>query len=449
MVYEGERVAEVVTGNVLVDELHRDSISITILYGSGGGGHKASAFALRDVFSASYPSSSIHLYDASKIVQAGFGDSLYNWLIQHSLSNVMPLLYSIVSILQPIITKQHIHLIKQFFLSQNTSTPDLVVSFVPFLNSALCEALPNTKHITVITDFTTSQAHPWMQHPRQILCCGTTTLYNQALALGYNSERVFRLSGMIVRPEFYQSSNTSMPEELISIQNTLPDSRDQERGRLTFLLLFGGAPSTQLVETAAYSLAFSAKVSHNVVCICGYNGELLQKLTKKAEAMQSNSSESHGRLIAVGFRQDIASFMSHCDVICTKPGPGVVAEALVVRKAALILLVPNGEVMPQERAVLQWVKNEGVGIVVNSIDELCAISREQIQNSVKKMLQMGVNRAVYELTEIVYRVATNNPVPPLNTERELTHKHYLNTVLSRNPLMLQHDASQLATLRFL
>ncbi len=88
--------------------------------------------------------------------------------------------------------------------------PDLVVSLVPNFNRALYQslhaALPQTPFVTVMTDMADYPPHFWMEKQPQYLICGTDRAVEQAAAMGYSSHRVFQVSGMILRPQFYDTA---------------------------------------------------------------------------------------------------------------------------------------------------------------------------------------------------------------------------------------------------
>ena len=88
--------------------------------------------------------------------------------------------------------------------------------------------------LTILTDLADYPPHFWMERQEQYFACGTATGGGAGARDGPSAtERIFRTSGMIVRPEFYLA--------------TMPISREQERARLglrpdlpTGLVMFGG-----------------------------------------------------------------------------------------------------------------------------------------------------------------------------------------------------------------
>jgi 1,2-diacylglycerol 3-beta-galactosyltransferase len=89
-------------------------------------------------------------------------------------------------------------------------------------------------------------------------------------------------------------------------------------------------------------------------------------------------------------------------VVVGKPGPGVVSEALVLGIPVVVLDHPD-HTPPQERSVAAWVKEHGVGVVIQSLDELegalaparlgaCARHRNTAYTEVLEILTMVASR---------------------------------------------------------
>ena len=117
---------------------------------------------------------------------------------------------------------------------------------------------------------------------------------SQAIAMRHDPARVFRTSGMIVRPEFYQ------PMEL---------SREAERARLgldpelpTGIVMFGSYGSSQM-ESIARRIE-TAQLKTQLIFICGHN----DKLREHIESMKLPYP-----FHCVGFTQEIPYYMRLAD----------------------------------------------------------------------------------------------------------------------------------------
>ena len=84
----------------------------------------------------------------------------------------------------------------------------MVVSLVPNFNRALGEslrrALPGVPLVTILTDIADYPPHFWMERQEQHVICGSDRAVEQALALGHAERSVYRVSGMILNPRFYE-----------------------------------------------------------------------------------------------------------------------------------------------------------------------------------------------------------------------------------------------------
>ncbi len=86
--------------------------------------------------------------------------------------------------------------------------PDMVVSFVPHFNRALGESFahvfPGRPFVTILTDIADYPPHFWIERQQQYLICGSDRAVAQARAMGHPDDRIFRASGMILHPRFYE-----------------------------------------------------------------------------------------------------------------------------------------------------------------------------------------------------------------------------------------------------
>src|SRR5262249_12877002 len=139
---------------------------------------------------------------------------------------------------------------------------------VPNFNRAMCESLrsarPGVPYVTILTDFADYPPNFWIEKQEQFLICGTDKAVEQARALGHDNEHVFRASGMILRPGFYE---------------TPPIDRSEERKRLgldpdqtTGLVLFGGHGSRVMLQIA------EDLQDRQLIFICGRNEALVRRL---------------------------------------------------------------------------------------------------------------------------------------------------------------------------
>jgi len=290
-------------------------------------------------------------------------------------------LHALIRVFQPALVRR----LSDFWL---TSRPDMVVSIVPNFDRALClsleAALPGTPLVTILTDFADYPPHFWIERQRQYLICGTDRAVEQARALGHPDDSIFRASGMILNPHFY---------------NPPPVDRAAERQRLgldpnrpTGLVLFGGEGSTVMLEIAR-SLESAARPLQ-LILICGRN----QKLATKLRALTARVP-----MFIEGFTREVPYYMQLADFFIGKPGPGSISEAIAMKLP--VIVERNAWNLPQERYNTEWVREKDLGLVVpnfrgirHAVDRLL---EPETYARMRANAAAQTNRAVFEIPDIL------------------------------------------------
>ncbi len=372
---------------------------LDLIYFDAGGGHRASATALMSVAGQQHRSWHINLInlrdllEPADVIRRLTGvrvENFYNSQLKYGLTiGTGPLL----RIMQMLIRQLEPTIIKLLARHWQHSQPDLVVSMIPNFNHAILEGLrqadatqarSETPMVTILTDLADCPPHFWIERQRQYLVCGTATAAGQAIAMGHAPERVFRTSGMIVRPEFYCQMELS---------------REAERSRLgldpelpTGIVMFGSYGSSQMA-TIPRSIE-TARLKTQMIFICGHNDKLREHI---------ESMELPFPFHCVGFTQKIPYFMKLADFFIGKPGPGSISEALVM---GLPLIVErNVWTMVQERFNTDWIAQNRLGIVLPSFREIASAVSTMLDRGQFLRLRARVeafdNRAVFEVPEIL------------------------------------------------
>jgi 1,2-diacylglycerol 3-beta-galactosyltransferase len=273
--------------------------------------------------------------------------------------------------------------------------PDMVVSVVPNFNRALFEslrrALPAAPMVTILTDLADYPPHFWIEKQPQYFICGTKRARAQALAMGHPPERVFLVSGMILRPQFYQTPNCNPREERkkLGLDPDLP----------TALVLFGGEGSNVMVEIARR--LGNINLDLQLILICGRN----QKLRARLQALRTRN-----RMFVEGLTKDIPYYMHLSDFMIGKAGPGSISEA--IRMGLPVIVERNAWTLPQERYNAEWIEERGVGIVLKNFRGIESAVRDLLTadrlESMKKNIACCMdNRALYEIPPILERILAN------------------------------------------
>ena len=197
---------------------HADA-QIDLIYFDAGGGHRASATALISAARQQHRSWHINLVNLRELLEPADVirrltgvriEDFYNSQLKYGLTiGTGPLL----RITQMLIRQLEPTIIKLLARHWQRTRAELVVSMIPNFNHAILQGLrqadamqrrSETTMITILTDLADCPPHFWIERQKQYLVCGTDAAAEQAIAMGHAPERVFRTSGMIVRPEFYR-----------------------------------------------------------------------------------------------------------------------------------------------------------------------------------------------------------------------------------------------------
>jgi UDP-N-acetylglucosamine:LPS N-acetylglucosamine transferase len=369
---------------------------LDFIYFDAGGGHRAAANALRQVIERERLPWEVRLMNLQeqldqldifrKITRIRLQD-LYNLMLRKGWTLGSPQLTTGMHFLIGLFHGGQVRMLREFW---KQSRPDMVVSLVPNFNRALGEslqqALPGVPLVTILTDLADYPPHFWLEPVPQYIVCGSDRAVEQALAMGHPRERIFRVSGMILNPRFYE------------IQPLSPEERAAERARLGFrpeepigLVLFGGYGSNAMVDIAR------RLPQRQLLMICGHNARLAERLRALPQ--------SAPRFVE-GFTKEVPRYMQLVDYFIGKPGPGSISEA--VHMHLPVIVESNAWTLPQERYNPEWIRENGVGIVLRNfrgiaqaVDELLAPGNYERYRSATIRMQ---NRAVLEIPEILERL---------------------------------------------
>jgi hypothetical protein len=377
--------------------------AVDFVFFDAGGGHRSAALALKAVVESQSYGWDVRLVNLQevldpldifrKITRVRLQD-LYNLMLAKGWtlgsSYTLP-------IVQRIIRLYHGPTVKLLTDFWRERQPNLVVSLVPNLNRALFDslrrALPGTPMATVLTDLADYPPHFWMEKQPQYFICGTERAVEQALAMGHPRTHVFRVSGMILRPGFYEEQTSHRAEERqrLGLDPGLP----------TGLVLFGGHGSNVMLQVA--KRLGNAKCDLQLILICGRNVKLKQRL----EALRT-----HNKLFVEAFTKEIPYYMYLCDFFIGKPGPGSISEALKMQLP--VIVESNAWTLPQERFNAEWVRENGVGLVLDNFRHIdrtvCDLLATKRLNSMRRAIACVENRAVYEVPRVLAQILVSHGV---------------------------------------
>jgi hypothetical protein len=371
--------------------MHRPSMrkTVDLIYFNAGGGHRAAALALQTIVREQGRPWDVRLVNLSEVLDpagrfrrlTGMApEDLYN---KRLASGWTLGLAQELKLLQGMIRLGHDALVRKLQQHWLRTEPDLVVSLVPNFNRALYQSvtttLPGVPYVTVLTDMADHPPHFWIEpNQDQHLVCGTARAVSQARDAGYPDRLIHRTSGMILRPDFYRSACIDRAVERAAI--------GLDPLRPTGVVMFGGQGSMQMLRLA------KALRDVQLILLCGHNHALAGSL---------RSLRTLAPHAVVGFTSDVGRYMQLGDFFIGKPGPGCMSEAVQV--GLPVITFQNAWTMPQERYNAEWVREQGVGLVLRSarsiragVDELLGRLPE-LRASVRRI----DNCAVFELPGIL------------------------------------------------
>ncbi len=230
----------------------RPLAAIDFIYFDAGGGHRAAATALKSVIEQQGRPWQVRMVNLQELLDeldifrkiTGIRlEDVYNLLLKKGWTlgsaQLLPVMHGIIRVYH----RAQVRLLSRFWSRQ---TPDLVVSLVPNFNRAMWQALqqasPHVPYVTVLTDLADYPPHFWMERQPQFVICGTDRAVAQAKHLGHEDGNVFQVSGMILRPRFYEplDIDVAAERERLGLRPDLP----------TGLVLFGGEGSGAMVDIA-------------------------------------------------------------------------------------------------------------------------------------------------------------------------------------------------------
>jgi len=185
---------------------------LTIVFFDAGGGHRNAAEALKSTLEAHPGRWNVQLLnlqeqlDSIDVIRRATGIRIqegYNLILRKGWTRPTP---QLLVLLRGLVRLYHGRVVSVLETYWRQNPTDLVLSVIPLFNRALaesiCRATPQTAFATLLTDLADCPPHFWIEPESEFLICGTERAEQQALETGHARHRVFRTSGMILKPKF-------------------------------------------------------------------------------------------------------------------------------------------------------------------------------------------------------------------------------------------------------
>jgi len=323
---------------------------ILILMSDTGGGHRASAQALKAGFDELYP-------DCFTIEIIDFITDYLPWPFNQMpkaypfLSNDAPWMWKLLYGGQTHTLSNALAQVNSRFLVGAVNKaiadhrPDLIISVHPLMQLvsmlAMAKRPARIPFVTVVTDLTT--AHPLWFHPDvDAVYVASEDTRATAHKVGVPPART-HLLGLPIRPAFARAPRP---------KSDLRAELGMALGLPAVLLIGGGegiGPVEEIAAACNASLSHGGQPAGQVVVVCGRNKTLQERLTAREWAVPARIN---------GFVDNMPDWMAACDCIVTKAGPGTIAEALICG----LPIVLSGFIPGQEEGNVPYVVENGVGL---------------------------------------------------------------------------------------
>jgi len=378
---------------------------VDLIYFNAGGGHRSAVKAVELVLQQhDVQPRLVDIYETGllKVMDVFFrqGVDIYNFILKNGWTVFDPL-YLLASKFN--IRRHHAAGVRFLEKYWREYQPDLVVSAVPLLNRMIWESLqkaqPGTPFVTLMIDFADCPPHYhyWIEPQQQFLVCPTALAVEQARRRGYSKERIFRTSGVVIHPRFYEPITVCrrVERQRLGLDPDLP----------TGLVMFGGYGSKVMLEIA--ECLERSQLNLQLIFICGRNEKLANRLS-----LRDGVKDYRMPRFVETFTSEIPYYMHLADFFIGKPGPGSISEALKMKLP--VITTCNASTLVQERYNTEWLIENEVGIVLRNFRHIDKAVAELIQPQNLARYQANAaaldNQAVFEVVSILDKIQKSEQI---------------------------------------
>ncbi|XP_058111541.1 probable monogalactosyldiacylglycerol synthase 3, chloroplastic isoform X1 [Magnolia sinica] len=370
--------------------------NVLILMSDTGGGHRASAEAIRDAFRLEFGDEyQVFVKDVWK-EYAGWPlndmERSYKFMVKH----VQLWKFAFHGSSPRWVHCVYLAAMAAFYAEEVEAglmeyKPDIIISVHPLMQHIPLLVLKwqglqkKVVFVTVITDLNTCH-RTWFHQSVNRCYCPSEEVSKRALLDGLESNQI-RVFGLPVRPSFCRAviDKDELRKEL---------EMDHE---LPAVLLMGGGEGMGPVKKTARALGAAlfdealGKPIGQMVVICGRNQILRSTL-------QSDQWKVPVKIR--GFESQMEKWMGACDCIITKAGPGTIAEALI-RGLPIIL---NDFIPGQEVGNIPYVVDNGAGVFSKSPKETASLVAQWFGTKRNELKRMSENALKLAQPDAVFNI---------------------------------------------
>ncbi|KAL4319470.1 hypothetical protein GQ457_18G003250 [Hibiscus cannabinus] len=369
---------------------------VLILMSDTGGGHRASAEAIKAAFNEEFGDEyQVFVTDLwTDHTPWPFNQlpKTYNFLVKHG--SLWRLTYYGTA---PRVIYQSNFAATSTFIAREVAKglmkyqPDIIISVHPLMQHVPLRILKakgllnKIAFTTVVTDLST--CHPTWFHKLVTRCyCPTDDVAKRALKAGLQPSQI-KVYGLPIRPSFVKPVRPKIElRRELGMDEYLPA-----------VLLMGGGEGMGPIEATARALGNALYDEElggplgQILVICGHN----KKLASKLRAIDWKIPVQ-----VKGFVTKMEECMGSCDCIITKAGPGTIAEAMI-RGFPIIL---NDFIAGQEVGNVPYVLENGCGKFSKSPKEIADIVRQWFGPKADELKSMSENALRLARPDAVFKI---------------------------------------------
>lgn len=335
------------------DDRSKEAPHAVVIFTDAGGGHRAAAEALREILQSElgYRVTLVNAYQKVLPHLDWFrrwtrydGEAVYNEMIlKGGRTGLFCLCYYLLAMSNIRVMRKEGR--RAFLSVWQEIEPDIVISVLPMLNGVIVDSLKDfaggrVPTAVLITDWGEIARHTWFPKGKEYFAiCGTEQSFRRLVSNGHPSTRVFRTTGLLIRPTF----SHARPSHMARARRDLGLDPDCP----TVCMLYGKYGGGRMI-TLARTLS-QAPLEMQFIFLCGRDEETESALRAAVFPF---------RAIVRGFVDDVHRYLAVSDLFIGKPGGGSASEALAM---GLFLLLDKGRALPQEKPLLRWVVRQRVG----------------------------------------------------------------------------------------
>jgi processive 1,2-diacylglycerol beta-glucosyltransferase len=358
---------------------------VIILTSKGGSGHMSTSQELQFLLKDTYQVSIINPFEeilspidfVKKISFGSYdGESLYNSMIQSGWIRTTNFFCRYIA--PKVITWQQAKEESLFYDYFCKEQPDLVISVIPVLNLPASNAAHRRRipYLIISLDCDLTMWTVGMEkalHTHMVITTGNEEIAHKFIApLKNQNLHKIKPIGFPIRNQFFEKKDIKK----IKTEWDIPTDKP------VVAIIMGGAGSNQTYRYFK-ALARCSFPLHVLACV-GRNTKIIKRLKK----IKCNPLVS---LSCIPFTDKISDLMAASDLLITKPGPGSMSEAAILKLPMLIDAVATN--IFWEKEVTKFVLKNKLGYEVKSFSKLRPLVKNMLfDKKTKKMLGESFDR---------------------------------------------------------